>query len=98
MLCSLQYKHLKMFSVLMSTYLCPQDPAVATSKRVGNTPYEAYDRGTAQKAWVFQSDGKTPLLGEVSCIPPLNYILKIMISPLPDNNACLKRSVHLTHI
>uniref|UniRef100_A0A671YCP6 alpha-glucosidase n=1 Tax=Sparus aurata TaxID=8175 RepID=A0A671YCP6_SPAAU len=46
-------------------YILILDPAVATSKRVGNTPYEAYDRGTAQKAWVFQSDGKTPLLGEV---------------------------------
>lgn len=48
--------------------LCPQDPAVATSKRVGNAPYEAYDRGTAKNAWVTESDGKTPLLGEVSCI------------------------------
>ncbi|XP_036974620.1 maltase-glucoamylase, intestinal [Acanthopagrus latus] len=46
-------------------YILILDPAIATSKRVGNTPYEAYDRGTAKNAWVFESDGKTPLLGEV---------------------------------
>lgn len=46
--------------------LCPQDPAIATSKRVGNAPYESYDRGTEKNAWVFNSDGQTPLLGEVS--------------------------------
>lgn len=45
--------------------ICCQDPAIATSKRVGNASYESYDRGTAQNAWVFESDGKTPLLGEV---------------------------------
>lgn len=44
-----------------------QDPAIATSKRVGNTSYESYDRGTAKNAWVFESDGKTPLFGEVRC-------------------------------
>lgn len=42
-----------------------QDPAIATSKRVGNASYESYDRGTAKNAWVFESDGKTPLVGEV---------------------------------
>lgn len=46
-------------------YILILDPAIATSKRVGNTPYEAYDRGTAENAWVFEADGKTPLLGEV---------------------------------
>ncbi|XP_051801835.1 LOW QUALITY PROTEIN: sucrase-isomaltase, intestinal-like [Acanthochromis polyacanthus] len=46
-------------------YILILDPAVATSKRVGNTAYEAYDRGTAAGAWVTYSDGKTPLLGEV---------------------------------
>lgn len=50
---------------LMSVCLCPQDPAVATSKRAGNMPYEAYDRGNEKNAWVTESDGKTPLLGEV---------------------------------
>lgn len=51
----------------MRAFLCPQDPAVATSKRLGNAPYESYDRGTLKNAWVTESDGTTPLLGEVSC-------------------------------
>ncbi|XP_033970453.1 maltase-glucoamylase, intestinal [Trematomus bernacchii] len=46
-------------------YILILDPAVATSKRVGGAPYEAFDRGTAQKAWITDSDGETPLLGEV---------------------------------
>ncbi|XP_044210999.1 maltase-glucoamylase, intestinal [Thunnus albacares] len=46
-------------------YILILDPAVATSKRVGNAPYESYDRGTEKNAWVTESDGKTPLLGEV---------------------------------
>ncbi|XP_054477744.1 sucrase-isomaltase, intestinal [Anoplopoma fimbria] len=46
-------------------YILILDPAIATSKRVGNTPYASYDRGTEKKAWVTESDGKTPLLGEV---------------------------------
>lgn len=46
-------------------YILILDPAIATSKRVGNTSYESYDRGTAKNAWVFESDGKTPLFGEV---------------------------------
>lgn len=56
------------FHILMSAFFCPQDPAVATSKRVGNVPYGSYDRGTEKNAWVTESDGKTPLLGEVSCV------------------------------
>uniref|UniRef100_A0A672YP82 P-type domain-containing protein n=1 Tax=Sphaeramia orbicularis TaxID=375764 RepID=A0A672YP82_9TELE len=46
-------------------YILILDPAIATSKRVGNTSYESYDRGTQKNAWVTESDGKTPLLGEV---------------------------------
>ncbi|XP_053176409.1 sucrase-isomaltase, intestinal isoform X1 [Scomber japonicus] len=46
-------------------YILILDPAVATSKRAGNLPYESYDRGTEKNAWVTDSDGKTPLLGEV---------------------------------
>lgn len=82
MICSLQYLHQMSFHVLMSVFLCPQDPAVATSKRSGNTSYESYDRGTAKNAWVTESDGKTPLLGEVSSIWPPNYKL---ISFQPKN-------------
>ncbi|XP_075905811.1 sucrase-isomaltase, intestinal [Nelusetta ayraudi] len=46
-------------------YILILDPAVATSKRVGNASYESYDRGTEKNAWVFNSDGQTPVLGEV---------------------------------
>ncbi|KAM7413361.1 hypothetical protein PAMA_020650 [Pampus argenteus] len=46
-------------------YILILDPAVATNKRVGDAPYESYDRGTEKNAWVTESDGKTPLLGEV---------------------------------
>ncbi|XP_051252783.1 sucrase-isomaltase, intestinal [Dicentrarchus labrax] len=46
-------------------YILILDPAIATSKRVGNTAYGSYDRGTEKNAWVTDSDGKTPLLGEV---------------------------------
>ncbi|XP_071390650.1 sucrase-isomaltase, intestinal [Centroberyx affinis] len=46
-------------------YILILDPAIATSKRVGNASYGSYDRGTEKNAWVTESDGKTPLLGEV---------------------------------
>ncbi|KAJ8410765.1 hypothetical protein AAFF_G00187220 [Aldrovandia affinis] len=45
----------------------PYDPAIATSRRV-NGPYASYDRGTAENAWVMDSDGKTPLLGEEAAL------------------------------
>lgn len=68
----------------MSVCLCPQDPAVATSKRAGNMPYESYDRGTEKNAWVTESDGKTPLLGEVNVIWLLKYNGYIMGGPHSD--------------
>uniref|UniRef100_A0A8C5HXG7 alpha-glucosidase n=1 Tax=Gouania willdenowi TaxID=441366 RepID=A0A8C5HXG7_GOUWI len=46
-------------------YILILDPAIATRKREGNAAYESYDRGTAQGAWVYESDGTSPLLGEV---------------------------------
>ncbi|CAL8361168.1 unnamed protein product [Merluccius merluccius] len=46
-------------------YILILDPAIATSKLQGNASYGSYDRGTAKKAWVTESDGHTPLLGEV---------------------------------
>ncbi|KAM8854558.1 sucrase-isomaltase, intestinal [Synchiropus picturatus] len=46
-------------------YILILDPAIATSKRVGNASYDSYERGTLKKAWVTTSDGQTPLLGEV---------------------------------
>ena len=64
------YINLHHIVILLLKFLlfCPQDPAVATSKRAGNLPYESYDRGTEKNAWVTDSDGKTPLLGEVRCV------------------------------
>ncbi|XP_069543659.1 sucrase-isomaltase, intestinal [Brachyistius frenatus] len=63
------FKELPQFAEYLSEkgqkYILILDPAIATSKRVGNAPYEAYDRGTQKNAWVTESDGKTPLLGEV---------------------------------
>uniref|UniRef100_A0A3P9BW15 P-type domain-containing protein n=1 Tax=Maylandia zebra TaxID=106582 RepID=A0A3P9BW15_9CICH len=46
-------------------YILILDPAIATSKRVGDALYESYDRGTAKNAWVTEADGVTPLIGEV---------------------------------
>ncbi|XP_061575113.1 sucrase-isomaltase, intestinal isoform X2 [Cololabis saira] len=64
-----KFAELPQFSEYLSAkgqkYILILDPAVATSKRVGNTPYESYDRGTKVNAWVTESDGKTPLIGEV---------------------------------
>lgn len=37
---------------------------MSTGSRI-NGPYEALERGHAAHAWVTESDGKTPLLGEV---------------------------------
>ncbi|XP_013863590.1 maltase-glucoamylase, intestinal [Austrofundulus limnaeus] len=46
-------------------YILILDPAIATSKREGNAPYESYDRGTEQNVWVTESDEKTPIIGRV---------------------------------
>ncbi|KAF6720919.1 Maltase-glucoamylase, intestinal [Oryzias melastigma] len=46
-------------------YILILDPAIATSKLIGDVAYESYDRGTARNAWVTESDGKTHLIGEV---------------------------------
>ncbi|KAJ7995347.1 hypothetical protein DPEC_G00243620 [Dallia pectoralis] len=45
-------------------YILILDPAIATSRLI-NGPYESYDRGTEKGAWVMESDGKTPIVGEV---------------------------------
>ncbi|XP_023817356.1 sucrase-isomaltase, intestinal [Oryzias latipes] len=46
-------------------YILILDPAIATSKLIGDVAYGSYDRGTAKNAWVTESDGKTHLVGEV---------------------------------
>ncbi|KAM4694349.1 sucrase-isomaltase, intestinal-like [Discoglossus pictus] len=45
-------------------YIIILDPAIAITP-LANGPYLSYDRGTAQDVWVFEPDGKTPLIGEV---------------------------------
>ncbi|XP_048460068.1 maltase-glucoamylase [Rhincodon typus] len=45
-------------------YIIILDPAIST-QALTNGPYESYDKGTKMGVWVHESDGKTPLLGEV---------------------------------
>lgn len=45
-------------------YIVILDPAVSTGRRL-NGPYDTVDRGHAAKVWVTESDGETPLVGEV---------------------------------
>ncbi|XP_058699890.1 sucrase-isomaltase, intestinal [Poecile atricapillus] len=46
-------------------YIIILDPAISTQNLSDGSPYESYRRGTARKVWVNESDGVTPLLGEV---------------------------------
>ncbi|XP_023562027.1 sucrase-isomaltase, intestinal [Octodon degus] len=46
-------------------YVLILDPAIAISKLASGEAYGAYDRGSAQKVWITESDGTTPLIGEV---------------------------------
>ncbi|XP_077579158.1 sucrase-isomaltase, intestinal [Stigmatopora nigra] len=65
----IKFKELPQFAEYLhekgQKYILILDPAIATSKRLGDVPYESFDRGTKKNAWVTKSDGKTPLLGEV---------------------------------
>ncbi|MBZ3887981.1 Sucrase-isomaltase, intestinal [Sciurus carolinensis] len=45
-------------------YVIILDPAISIDKRADGSAYETYERGTAQKVWVNQSDGITPIIGE----------------------------------
>ncbi|XP_048201809.1 sucrase-isomaltase, intestinal [Perognathus longimembris pacificus] len=46
-------------------YIIILDPAISINKRTNGSPYESYDRGNEKNVWVTESDGKTPLIGEV---------------------------------
>ncbi|XP_067246031.1 sucrase-isomaltase, intestinal [Chanodichthys erythropterus] len=63
-----KFKDLPQFADYMhekgQKYIIILDPAVSTGSRI-NGPYEALERGHEAHAWVTESDGKTPLLGEV---------------------------------
>ncbi|XP_029441992.1 LOW QUALITY PROTEIN: maltase-glucoamylase, intestinal-like, partial [Rhinatrema bivittatum] len=45
-------------------YIIILDPAIANTPLI-NGSYATYDRGNAQKVWVYEADGTTPLVGEV---------------------------------
>ncbi|XP_029026154.1 sucrase-isomaltase, intestinal-like [Betta splendens] len=46
-------------------YILILDPAIATTKLIGDVPYGPYERGNEKKVWVTESDGTTPLIGQV---------------------------------
>ncbi|XP_075268397.1 maltase-glucoamylase isoform X1 [Opisthocomus hoazin] len=46
-------------------YVLILDPAISTEPLADGSPYEAYKRGQSKKVWINESDGVTPLLGEV---------------------------------
>ncbi|XP_056421060.1 sucrase-isomaltase, intestinal isoform X1 [Hyla sarda] len=46
-------------------YIIILDPAIANQNLANGDPYEAYQRGQALGVWVNESDGRTPLIGEV---------------------------------
>ncbi|KAF7699232.1 hypothetical protein HF521_003974 [Silurus meridionalis] len=63
-----KFKDLPQFADYMHAegqkYILILDPAISINKTI-NGSYESYDRGTKAEAWVTESDGKTPLQGEV---------------------------------
>ncbi|KAL1778054.1 sucrase-isomaltase, intestinal, partial [Sigmodon hispidus] len=46
-------------------YIIILDPAISINKRANGADYDAYVRGNQQHVWVNESDGITPLIGEV---------------------------------
>lgn len=46
-------------------YVIILDPAISIKKLNNGAPYESYERGNAQHVWVNESDGTTPIIGEV---------------------------------
>ncbi|XP_006891565.1 PREDICTED: sucrase-isomaltase, intestinal-like [Elephantulus edwardii] len=46
-------------------YVIILDPAISINKRANGANYESYDRGTEMHVWVNESDGTTPVIGEV---------------------------------
>uniref|UniRef100_G1SKM6 Sucrase-isomaltase, intestinal n=1 Tax=Oryctolagus cuniculus TaxID=9986 RepID=G1SKM6_RABIT len=46
-------------------YVIILDPAISINRRASGEAYESYDRGNAQNVWVNESDGTTPIVGEV---------------------------------
>ncbi|XP_010160337.1 PREDICTED: maltase-glucoamylase, intestinal-like, partial [Eurypyga helias] len=46
-------------------YILILDAAIGTEALADGSPYPAYERGQSKKVWVNESDGVTPLVGEV---------------------------------
>ncbi|XP_064234957.1 sucrase-isomaltase, intestinal isoform X2 [Aotus nancymaae] len=46
-------------------YVIILDPAISIGQRANGTTYATYERGNAQNVWVNESDGRTPIIGEV---------------------------------
>ncbi|NXV53115.1 MGA protein, partial [Uria aalge] len=46
-------------------YVIILDAAVSTEPLVDGSPYPAYERGQSRRVWVNESDGVTPLIGQV---------------------------------
>ncbi|XP_051054776.1 sucrase-isomaltase, intestinal [Phodopus roborovskii] len=46
-------------------YIIILDPAISITKRANGAEYGTYVRGSQQNIWVSESDGTTPLIGEV---------------------------------
>ncbi|XP_013915888.1 PREDICTED: maltase-glucoamylase, intestinal-like, partial [Thamnophis sirtalis] len=46
-------------------YVIILDPAISVNNLKNNTPYEAYLRGEQMKVWINESNGTSPLIGEV---------------------------------
>ncbi|KAM4889329.1 sucrase-isomaltase, intestinal [Thomomys bottae] len=46
-------------------YVIILDPAISIDKRANGAPYESYEKGNAKHVWINESDGVTPLIGEV---------------------------------
>nr|XP_007970400.2 sucrase-isomaltase, intestinal [Chlorocebus sabaeus] len=46
-------------------YVIILDPAISIGRRANGTTYASYERGNAQHVWINESDGSTPIIGEV---------------------------------
>ncbi|OPJ74286.1 hypothetical protein AV530_004145 [Patagioenas fasciata monilis] len=63
------YKDLPSFQSFLhdygQKYILILDPAISTEALADGSPYMAYERGQNRNIWINESDGVTPLVGEV---------------------------------
>ncbi|KAF4788286.1 hypothetical protein TURU_162186 [Turdus rufiventris] len=64
-----KFKDLPQFAAYLheygQKYIIILDAAISTQNMLDGTPYGSYVRGSEKNVWVNESDGKTPLYGEV---------------------------------